>query len=55
MTMLIAHKVKMTQIFDDRGRVWPVTVVKMAPDATLDGVAEGAAVAVSGLDRKSVV
>ncbi len=49
--MLIAHKVKMTQIFDDRGRVWPVTVVKMAPDATLDGVAEGAAVAVSGLSK----
>ncbi len=57
MKKIIGRKVNMTQLFDDQGRVWPVTLVRLDPPlAGLDPAAEvnfveGEAVAVRGLSK----
>ena len=52
MKKIIGRKVNMTQVFDERGVVWPVTVVKTEPLAEgAEALVEGEAVTVSGLSK----
>ncbi len=48
MKTLLATKQYMTQVFDESGKVWPVTVVLAAAEGTFD---QGAIVAVSGVSK----
>lgn len=50
MKSLIGHKIAMSQVFDDRGVVHPVTVVKIGAEAPAD-FTEGEVVTVSGISK----
>lgn len=52
MSYLIGHKENMTQVFDGEGRVFPVTVIKLAPtEASGLEVKEGDLITISGTSK----
>ena len=48
---IIGHKVNMTQLFDETGRVQPATIVRLDLSTPAGELAEGAVVAVRGLSK----
>ena len=48
MKKIVAKKVEMTQIFDESGEVFPVTLMK---SESVEGISEGEMVTVSGLSK----
>jgi large subunit ribosomal protein L3 len=51
MTTLKAKKVNMTQVFADNGEVAAVTMLRLAEDADMGALAEGAPVTVTGTSK----
>lgn len=51
MKTIKAKKVEMTQIFDESGEVFPVTLVVTDPDSALPDLVEGELVSVSGITK----
>lgn len=48
---IIGQKVEMTQVFDDQGRVFPVTIVKLEEPSETGKFAEGTEVRISGTSK----
>lgn len=48
---MIAQKKQMTQVFDDAGRVWPVTVLTLGEGEEFGDLSEGQKVTASGLSK----
>ncbi|MBI2100140.1 MAG: 50S ribosomal protein L3 [Candidatus Vogelbacteria bacterium] len=51
MKFIIGQKQKMTQVFDESGRVYPVTVVLTTDEGAWENLAAGNLVAVSGISK----
>ena len=51
MKFILGQKEKMTQVFDEQGRVFPVTIVKLDDKAEVDKFTEDLAVRISGTSK----